>query len=404
MSFRKILFWSHLVAGIGAGLVILMLAITGVLLTYEVQITRWAESGLNVSAAGEPLPADRLAEAALIETGGAASALIFENDAQAAVIAASGRSDKAFLDPYTGELLASNKTATQEFFATVTSLHRWLSFSGRSETGAALVGAANLFFGFLLLSGAYLWLPRIWKWGMLKTKMLFRRSYPNAKARDFAWHHVFGFWAAIPLFLIILSGVVISYDWASNLVFAAYGEQPAMRGASGGQGQGQGKGGGRGLGMGRLGGGGGHEDHESEGGALALAPGSLALQAVLETAEAYDPDWNRITLDLPKHAGATETTAIVDTGTGKQLSRQETLTVSLETGEVVKTAGLADRSPGAQARMWLRFVHTGEVYGVIGQTIAGLASLASVFMVYTGLALSYRRLIQPLFRRRKAVT
>jgi uncharacterized iron-regulated membrane protein len=44
-------------------------------------------------------------------------------------------------------------------------------------------------------------------------------------------------------------------------------------------------------------------------------------------------------------------------------------------------------------------VHTGEQYGIVGQTIALLASLAACFLVYTGLALAWRRLIRPLYRK-----
>ena len=39
----------------------------------------------------------------------------------------------------------------------------------------------------------------------------------------------------------------------------------------------------------------------------------------------------------------------------------------------------------------LRFAHTGEVAGLPGQLIAGLASLGAVVLGYTGLALSLRR-------------
>ncbi len=35
---RKILFWSHLVAGVSAGLVILVMSATGVLLAFEKQV------------------------------------------------------------------------------------------------------------------------------------------------------------------------------------------------------------------------------------------------------------------------------------------------------------------------------------------------------------------------------
>jgi uncharacterized iron-regulated membrane protein len=41
----------------------------------------------------------------------------------------------------------------------------------------------------------------------------------------------------------------------------------------------------------------------------------------------------------------------------------------------------------------VRFAHTGEQYGVLGQTIAAVASLLACVLVYTGLALAWRRLI-----------
>ncbi len=59
----------------------------------------------------------------------------------------------------------------------------------------------------------------------------------------------------------------------------------------------------------------------------------------------------------------------------------------------------ASQTRGQKARSWLRFAHTGEQYGIVGQTIAGIASLAACFLAYTGLALAWRRLIRPLFRR-----
>ncbi|MSR11799.1 MAG: PepSY domain-containing protein, partial [Gammaproteobacteria bacterium] len=59
------------------------------------------------------------------------------------------------------------------------------------------------------------------------------------------------------------------------------------------------------------------------------------------------------------------------------------------------------QSAGRQARAWVRFLHTGEALGGIGQTLAGIASLAAVLMVWTGLALSWRRLRMYLARARR---
>ena len=57
------------------------------------------------------------------------------------------------------------------------------------------------------------------------------------------------------------------------------------------------------------------------------------------------------------------------------------------------------QTPGQRARSWLRLAHTGEQYGLAGQTLAGIASLAACFLAYTGLALAWRRLGRPLVRR-----
>ena len=53
MSVRRIVFWSHLVAGAVVGLVVFFLAATGVLLTYERQIVGFAErQAFSVAADG----------------------------------------------------------------------------------------------------------------------------------------------------------------------------------------------------------------------------------------------------------------------------------------------------------------------------------------------------------------
>ena len=43
MSFRSFLFWPHLVCGVAAGIIILIMSATGVLLTYEKQMIAWTD-------------------------------------------------------------------------------------------------------------------------------------------------------------------------------------------------------------------------------------------------------------------------------------------------------------------------------------------------------------------------
>ena len=42
MAIRKVFFWIHLVIGVAVSVVVLMMSVTGVLLTYEMQLDRWA--------------------------------------------------------------------------------------------------------------------------------------------------------------------------------------------------------------------------------------------------------------------------------------------------------------------------------------------------------------------------
>ena len=61
------------------------------------------------------------------------------------------------------------------------------------------------------------------------------------------------------------------------------------------------------------------------------------------------------------------------------------------TAAVVKWEPFAGYNLGRTIRSWVRPVHTGEAGGPIGQFIAALASAGGAVLVYTGLALAWRR-------------
>ena len=96
----------------------------------------------------------------------------------------------------------------------------------------------------------------------------------------------------------------------------------------------------------------------------------------------------------------TSTNFRVDRSVGGQPAMVYNLQLNTTDGKVTNWRTFADNSPGSQARSNIRFLHTGEVFGIVGQTVAGLASLAACFLVWTGLALAWRRLVRPLFLRK----
>jgi uncharacterized iron-regulated membrane protein len=67
------------------------------------------------------------------------------------------------------------------------------------------------------------------------------------------------------------------------------------------------------------------------------------------------------------------------------------LTLDRASGQVITYEAFADQSLGRRLRSISRFAHTGEVLGIPGQTIAGLATAGATVLVWTGLALAWRR-------------
>jgi uncharacterized iron-regulated membrane protein len=81
----------------------------------------------------------------------------------------------------------------------------------------------------------------------------------------------------------------------------------------------------------------------------------------------------------------------VDRGNGGQPHLRGTLTFEPSSMAASRWEGFTEQSAGRRLRSILRFAHTGEAGGLAGQTMAGLVSAAAVVLVYTGLALTWRR-------------
>ena len=101
---RKTIFWTHLVAGLAAGLVIFTMSLTGVLLTYERQILHWAEARQYVPADEQttPMRLEQLLGLARISTVNPVSTVTLTNNSGAPVSFRAGR-DNLALNPYSGE-------------------------------------------------------------------------------------------------------------------------------------------------------------------------------------------------------------------------------------------------------------------------------------------------------------
>lgn len=338
---RRLLFWPHLIAGVLAGAVILLMCVTGALLTYEKQLLAWADRAVNTVSV--PPAANRLSIDDLLKAAPKPTAITLRSSPDAAAQLTLPGNKIVYVDPYTGRLTGETSAEARNFFRQVTLWHRWLGEN--TPLSKAITGASNLAFLFLLLTGVPMWIQRPISW--------FRRSL-SPKARDYNWHHVLGIWSSVPLLLIVVTAVFFSYSWATPFLYTITGEKPPVE-------------------------------------TKAPPPGPGPYEPLLRQIDA--PNWQVITFRPAAGAFA------VEEGSWGRVDLKSTWTIKdngLVRSEPFETLPLARR-----LRFWVRTVHTGEAAGILGQTVAGLASAAGAVLVYTGIALSWRRLRAAIASRSK---
>ena len=319
---RSVIFWIHLAAGLLAGTVILIMSVTGTLLTFQQEILLLIERSERVVTPPGPaaarLDADQLIQAVRDARPGAQpTTLTLESDPELAATVALGTAGNVFVNPYTGEVLGSGSARARAFYRSVTNWHRYLATSGEQRAlGKAITGACNAAFLFLAMSGLYLWFPRQWTRQHLAPIVWFRRG-ARGRARDFNWHNVIGLWSAPILIVLTLSGMVISYPWASNLIYkitgsplpaanAARNPAPSTTTST--------------------------ERGEAPGSSRS---GSVPLERFIRDGERHVSTWRTMTLRLPSGPGASASVTVSDTAHWNRFARS-TLTLDGATGAVVR--------------------------------------------------------------------
>ncbi|ARS34035.1 PepSY-associated TM helix domain-containing protein [Pontibacter actiniarum] len=121
----------------------------------------------------------------------------------------------AYLNPYTGEV-AGVMDSKYEFFELVKYLHwsLWLS----TEVGQPIVGVSTLIFLVMLISGLVLW------WPGSKSKKAFKQRFTvkwgaKFKRLNYDLHNVPGFYISMISAIVALTGLVMAFRWVLALVY-----------------------------------------------------------------------------------------------------------------------------------------------------------------------------------------
>jgi uncharacterized iron-regulated membrane protein len=374
MTLRKTFFWLHLGVGLAAGAFLASMAVSGILMSFAPQILAWSERGVSRTApAGGPRQelAPLLSAAAEAAPGARPASFTLYRDPAAASLVGLGEDGAIYLDPRSGSVLGAGSPA-RAFFESVEHWHRWL---GSREIGKPFTGASALGLVFLSLSGLWLWRPR----GLAGLKAaLTLRSGLGGRARELNRHHAIGFWTSPLLLVIALTGTVMAYRWAGNLLFTLTGGQaPKEAGAPRG-GEAKPAQGGSGK--------------EGEGGRNAYASGNLhvSLDSLAAWAGAQAPAWTALTLRAPRKPGSPWSGILEEPGFAA-FPRRSQFSLDGGTGAVSKWQPFAEQPAGRKLRAWTTPLHTGRGFGWPGQALAALAAIALLSQIWTGGRMAWRR-------------
>lgn len=215
-KWRKFFNDIHLWLGIGSGIILFLVCLTGTILVFEHEIEEFFAYHIDRPEGAKALPLENIIANAEKETGGTASAIrILEDETHAYQVYVktpeSRRPAMYFADPYTGEIKAMPETAASGLLSFAFRMHRWLALD--TSIGRPIVGAATIIFVILCLTGLVLWWPKRFKQIKQGLRVKMRSGW---KRLNYDLHNVLGFYALALLTIMGLTGLNWSFDWYRN--------------------------------------------------------------------------------------------------------------------------------------------------------------------------------------------
>lgn len=356
---RRTLFWCHFVVGMTIGLVVAFIATTGAIMAFQDHVIAFAERSVEVQSASKApcVSVEAALQAVRAQTGEIPASVQVFSDAARPALVTMPHGETFLVDGCGGRVLAAG-SRWRKFFENDQNLHRWLALSrGRHETMRALKNAAVVAFLFLLLSGLVLWVPRQWRATNLRSALLLRRGL-KGKARLWNVHQVFGVFAAIPLISIILTGLMMAYPWAMQTALRVMrSDEPVVA-----------------------------KSH-----AVRQPVESFhGINAMLQQAAGKDPRWKSISFALPE-ANEKNVAFTIDEGAGNRPSQRATLVFGRRDGHEVRWTPFVAQGRALRWRTEVKYLHTGEIFGLAGQIVVFLAVMSALTQVVTGFGMAWKR-------------
>ena len=358
--YKNIWFKFHLILGLSAGFILLIVGFTGSMLSFEKEIL----NAINLDSYKVTVfDQGKLSTKELLEKFqeqkpqskiNGISISSFEDDSVSINVAGEGQNPRKgvtyYVNPYTAEILPELKGVG--FFKTVENIHRRLLLD---DLGKQVVALSVISLLILMFSGIYIYFPRIKKSFPQSLKLNFQ-----SKGRFFLanLHSAIGMWV-IPFYLVAsLTGLYWSYEFVSNGLHSITGvekpKKPQMQG--------------------------------SQGEKISFDDISLAVDTFKNLVE---NKYSSATLRFPQKGSVYSFDYLaVDVPHERAKNKIE---FDIKTNQVSKHEKYEDKTLTQKLMGSILPLHTGEYFGVVGQTLMFLASLMMPLFAITGLMLYVKR-------------
>ncbi len=205
---RKALFQVHLWTGIGLGVYVLLMSVTGSAVVFRRELTRSLarEPRVAVGSVARMTEDDLKQIAARAYPGFQVTRVSLRKNADQAAevwLERPGKKLQRLFNPYTGADLGDSLRAGFRFVLWLVDLHDNLLVG---QTGRLLNAAGGIFSVLLGLTGAVIWWPGIEAW----RRSLSFRWKANPKGFNWAFHSALGFWSIAFFIMWAVSGIYLS--------------------------------------------------------------------------------------------------------------------------------------------------------------------------------------------------
>jgi vanillate O-demethylase ferredoxin subunit len=350
----------HRWTGLTVGIVIMLVALTGLAMVFRPQLEPALDRALHtVGTCDTRIGLDDLAaRARTAHPNGAIRQLEIARAGFGPTVVRYADNIGVYVDPCNGRVLGS-QDRWGGLFGTIELIHRW-RFLGNVDVSETVAGTLSLTLAVIMvLGGLAIWWPttrRQWKnaWKL-------RWSLKGA-AFELNLHKTYGLYAALIILATTAASWTFVFDWARNTVYAVTASSPPAK------------------------------KPRSTSADTSLASFETVFTRSLATA----PKADDVTILLPKKPGDAIEVTVIESDAPHPNARSMVY-LDAHSAQVLRFDPYANASRGYKVYRWLASLHMGYIGGVFGQVLLFAGVLAVPVLGYTGIHayLRRRRIAQP---------